>query len=235
MKVVGYIRVSTKEQAKSGLGLEAQERKIRGYCELYELELVDIVVDDGYSGKTLNRPGLRKMLNYLETGKAEGVIVAKLDRLTRSVADMGWLINKYFQNYQLFSVSEQVDTRTAGGRLVLNVLISVAQWERETIAERTRDALESKRVKGEKTGGDVPYGYKEQNGKLVKDPEEQKVIKLIKILYSKGWGSKRIASYLNRNGYTTKRGFSFTHTQVLRILKRENKQTHVWSIKEVVA
>jgi len=221
MRVFGYVRVSTKDQAESGLGMEAQIKKIKAYCDLYELELVDILIDDGYSGKTLDRPALKELIQRLEKGEAEGVVIAKLDRLTRSVADMGILLEKIFNKKQLFSVSENVDTRTPSGRLVLNVLISVAQWERETIVERTKDALKAKRERGEKTGGDVPFGYDEKDGKLIPNEKEQRIIELIKRLRDKGYGLKRIAKYLNENGFRTKKGKSFTHIQVRRILARE--------------
>ncbi|MHA1330913.1 MAG: recombinase family protein [Candidatus Hodarchaeales archaeon] len=221
MRVIGYARVSTEEQAKSGLGLEAQLRKIKAYCDLYDLDLIDIVIDDGVSGKTLNREGLNKVLNMLENNEADGVVIAKLDRLTRSVADMGYLLNKVFQRRELFSVSENVDTRTASGRLVLNVLISVAQWERETIVERTKDALQAKKARGEKTGGDVPFGYEvTPEGKLIENPKEQEIIRLIISLRNKGYGYKKIAKALNEKGYKTKHGKAFSHMQVKRILER---------------
>jgi len=221
MRVFGYVRVSTKEQAESGLGLEAQVNKIKAYCELYDLELVDMFIDDGYSGKTLDRPALQSLIKRLENGEAEGVVIAKLDRLTRSVADMGVLLERVFKDKELFSVSENVSTRTPSGRLVLNVLISVAQWERETIVERTKDALRAKRERGEKTGGDVPFGYDEIDGKLIPNEKEQRIIELIKRLRSKGYGLKRIARFLNENGFKTKKGRAFTHIQVKRILSRE--------------
>ena len=221
MRVFGYVRVSTKEQAESGLGLEAQVNKIKAYCELYDLELVDVFIDDGYSGKTLDRPALQRLIKRLENGEAEGVVIAKLDRLTRSVADMGVLLERVFKDKELFSVSENVSTRTPSGRLVLNVLISVAQWERETIVERTKDALRAKRERGEKTGGDVPFGYDEIDGKLIPNEKEQRIIELIKRLRSKGYGLKRIARFLNENGFKTKKGRAFTHIQVKRILSRE--------------
>lgn len=221
MVVLGYVRVSTKDQAESGLGIEAQIRKIKAYCELYDLKLADILIDDGYSGKTLDRPALKELIQRLENGEAEGVVIAKLDRLTRSVVDMGILLEKVFNKKQLFSVSENVDTRTPSGRLVLNVLISVAQWERETIAERTRDALKAKRKRGEKTGGDIPFGYDEKDGKLIPNEMEQRIIKLIKRLREKGYGLKKIARFLNEKGFRTKKGKMFTHMQVKRILERE--------------
>src|SRR3989442_11690 len=121
-KVVGYCRVSTDTQADHGVSLQAQEEKIRQYCTLYNLELVTVVVDAGASAKTLRREGLQRVLSMLTHGHAEGIIVVKLDRLTRSVSDLGSLIGDYFSTYALMSVCEQIDTRSASGRLVLNVL-----------------------------------------------------------------------------------------------------------------
>ena len=115
MKVVGYIRVSTVEQEESGLGIEDQEAKIRAYCDLYGLELVELFTDAA-SGKNLQRVGLESALGRLADGAAEGLIVAKLDRLTRSVRDLGALLEDYFKDSSLVVVAEQVDTRTASGR-----------------------------------------------------------------------------------------------------------------------
>ena len=178
-KVLGYIRCSTYEQEASGLGLESQIDKMKTYCSLYNLDLVHIS-QDAASGKNLRRPGLQDVLEKLEKKEAEGIIIAKLDRLTRSVKDMGILLETYFTNCNsLYVVLEQIDTSTATGRMMLNVLISVAQWERETISERTKDALTAKRKRGEKLGGSIPFGYDFDRGKLVENRQEQKVIRRI--------------------------------------------------------
>ena len=161
MKVIGYVRVSTEDQARDGVSVDAQRAKIEGYAKLYDLELVRIVVDAGESAKSLDRPGLQKVLTSLRKGESEGLLIAKLDRLSRSVVDWNVLIDRFFgerAGKQLFSVADSIDTRTAAGRLVLNVLMSVAQWERETIGERTKDALAHKRRNGERVGK-VPFGY----------------------------------------------------------------------------
>ena len=153
MRVVGYIRVSTEEQADRGLSLAAQRAKVEGYCRLYDLELVAIIEDAGQSAKTLKRDGLQHGLAMLRKGEAQGLVIAKLDRLTRSVGDWQDLIDCYFgerAGRQLFSVADSIDTRTAACRLVLNVLLSVAKWEREAIGERTRDALQHKIARGER-------------------------------------------------------------------------------------
>ena len=220
MKVIGYLRVSTQEQEQSGLGLEAQQEKIRAYCGLYDLELVDMV-QDAASGKSMKgREGLALALAMLARGEAEGLIVAKLDRLTRSVKDLGELIEKYFAKFSLFVVAEQVDTRTASGRLVLNLLTSVAQWERETIGERTAAALGAKRARGEKTGGAVPFGYDLEAGKLAENPQEQAIIRLIDDLKGRGHGYKAIAKELNEQGYTTKQGAEWKQMTVKRVVNR---------------
>src|SRR5438874_738968 len=116
-RVVGYVRVSSEHQVDQGVSLQAQEEKIRQYCALYDLPLIAIISDAGVSAKTLQREGLQKALGMLKSGQAEGVVVVKLDRLTRSVADLGSLITEYFNSYALLSVGEQIDTRSASGRL----------------------------------------------------------------------------------------------------------------------
>ena len=217
MKAIGYVRVSTEEQAKSGLGLEAQIAKIKAYAELFDIELTEIIMDEGISGKTLDREGLQRAIKILKDKKAEGMVIAKLDRLTRNVADLGTLVSTVFDKAELYSVSEQINTKNAAGRLVLNVLVSVAQWERETICERTKDALQAKKARGEKTGGNVPFGFNVINGKLVKNEEEQAIISEIKSLKNKGLSLRKIAGILNEKGIVTKNGKAWTATQIQRI------------------
>lgn len=224
MKVVGYIRVSTEEQASSGQSLDAQRAKLTAYAALYDLELVEIVEDAGVSAKTLNRPGLQRALELLDSGEAEGLLIAKLDRLTRSVGDWQILIDEHFSERagrMLFSVADSIDTRTAAGRLVLNVLLSVAQWERETIAERTADALQHKIGRGERCGK-IRFGYDlaDDGRTLVANPTEQEAIHLIRELRSAGESLRDIAKELERRGVKTKEGQPWKHTSVKRILSR---------------
>jgi DNA invertase Pin-like site-specific DNA recombinase len=117
-----------------------------------------MVVDAGESAKTLDRPGLQRALGTLKRGEADALLVVKLDRLTRSVVDLGSLVERYFApgKAALLSVGEQIDTRSAAGRLVLNVLASVSQWEREAIAERTATAMQHKARQGEYAGRSRP-------------------------------------------------------------------------------
>jgi site-specific DNA recombinase len=210
-KAVGYIRVSTDKQADKGQSLEVQQEKIKAYASLYDIDLVDIVVDAGESAKTLEREGLKRILSML--GKdVDAIIVSKLDRLTRSVKDIGFLMEKHFSKHSLLSVGEQIDTRTAAGRLVLNVLISVAQWERETIGERTSSALQHKASKNEFTGGNVPYGYAlSYDGiNLIEDAPEQAVIAEAKKLRKNGLSLRAVASELAKRGFLPRSGKSFS-------------------------
>src|SRR5580698_4050355 len=159
-RTVAYLRVSTDKQADRGVSLDAQRAKVAAYAELYDLELVDVIVDAGASAKTLDRPGLARALGMLRKGgEADALLVVKLDRLTRSVRDLGELVERHFApgRAALMSVGEQIDTRSAAGRLVLNVLASVSQWEREAIGERTSVAMQHMASQGEYTGGRAPY------------------------------------------------------------------------------
>jgi DNA invertase Pin-like site-specific DNA recombinase len=224
MRVVGYARVSTEEQATNGQSLDAQRVKLQGYAALYDLELVEIIEDAGVSAKSLNRPGLRGALGRLRKGEADGLLVCKLDRLTRSVGDWQELIDGYFgekAGKQLLSVTDCIDTRTAAGRLVLNVLLSVAQWEREAIGERTRDALQHKIKKGQRCG-QVRFGFDlADDGKtLIPNAQEQAAVGLIRELRAGGRSYRAIAAELAARGIQTKAGKPWIHTSVKSILTR---------------
>jgi DNA invertase Pin-like site-specific DNA recombinase len=206
-RVIGYVRVSSEQQTDHGVSLQAQEEKIKQYCSLYELALVDIITDAGASAKTLQREGLQKALSILETGQADGIVVVKLDRLTRNVANLGTLITEYFNTYSLISVSEQVDTRSASGRLVLNVLTSVAQWEREAIGERTSLALQYKKAQGERVGTISMGKSLSLDGKcLVENTQEQQAITLAKQYRANGLSLRKIASKLAENNHFNRLG-----------------------------
>ena len=221
-QAVGYIRVSTDKQADHGISLDAQRTKLEAYAALYDLELVEVIVDAGVSAKTLHRPGLQQALGMLRRGEADALLVAKLDRLTRSVKDLGTLLDKYFaDDFTLLSVADSIDTRTAAGRLVLNVLMSVAQWEREAISERTTDALHHLKSQGRKTGGDVPYGFTvTADGTLVADGEEQAMLQAIRTARQRGYSQRQVVSELAQQGFTTRKGTPLILRQVQRIMEQ---------------
>jgi DNA invertase Pin-like site-specific DNA recombinase len=160
MQAVGYVRVSTERQADQGVSLDAQDAKVRAMATVQGATLVGVIVDGGESAKSLNRPGLQRLLAMVNGGKVQAVIVAKLDRLTRSVKDLCGLLELLEKKkVALISVAESLDTSSAAGRLVITIMGAVSQWEREAIGERTRDALGHKKSNGERVGN-IEYGYR---------------------------------------------------------------------------
>jgi DNA invertase Pin-like site-specific DNA recombinase len=153
LHVLGYTRVSTTEQASSGLGLAAQEDAIRRECEHRGHHLVDLIQDAGASGKDVDRPGLQHALTRIARGEAQGLVVAKLDRLTRSTVDLAhllaWLKDA---GAALVALDLGLDTSTPTGKMVVGVVGQIAEWEREIISARTREAASVRRNRGERTG-----------------------------------------------------------------------------------
>lgn len=220
-RTIAYLRVSTEKQADHGVSLEAQRAKVTAYAELYDLDLVDIIVDAGESAKSLDRPGLTRALAALRSGRADALLVVKLDRLTRSVRDLGALIESHFAGRTaLLSVSESIDTRSAAGRLVLNVLASVSQWEREAIGERTSTAMAYKASVNEFCGGEPPYGYRvDADGvHLIEHEGEQAVIRHARELRGAGLSLRAVAAELERAGFLSRKGHAFAAPQIMRMV-----------------
>lgn len=228
---IGYGRVSSIEQKLSGISISLQQEKIRLQAQLTDFQLDEIILDEGMSAKNLNRFGIQKIISLVKAKKIQAVIIYKLDRLTRRVKDLGFLIelfNKY--NVTLISVRDSLDTQSAAGRLVINILGSIGEWERDTISERTSEALQHKRSLQEKTGGNIPFGFspdgfiekvsKEgklyQVPKLVKNEVEQKVISLIHNLKETGYSLRAICSELEQRKYMTKTGLLKWNPKVIR-------------------
>ena len=219
-RTVAYLRVSTDKQADRGVSLDAQRAKVEAYATLYDLELVAIIEDAGASAKSLNRPGMDRALAMLRKGEAEALLVVKLDRLTRSVRDLGDLVDTYFADGKraLLSVHDQIDTRSAAGRLVLNVLASVSQWEREAIGERTSAAMQHKRSKGELVGA-VPFGFDlGADGKtLVANEAEQLVVAAVREYRAAGLSLRIIGARLAERGMLPRKGGAWNPAQIKRI------------------
>lgn len=214
-RVVAYLRVSTEKQADQGNSLEAQRARLEAYAQVYGLSIVAYETDSGVSASSLERPALQRALARLDAGEADGLLVTKLDRLTRNVADLCSLVTTYFKGeHSLLSVNEQIDTRSAGGRMLLNLLTVVAQWEREVIGERTSAVMQHMRAQGRFTGGWPPYGFREVDGELVPDDHEQEIIARARALRSTGMSLRGIASQLPAN----RAGTTFDPKQIARMM-----------------
>ena len=201
------------------MSLDAQAEKIRAMAVVHGTELIEVTVDGGESAKSLNRPGIAKLLAMVEAGEVQAVIVAKLDRLTRSVEDLCTLLERLNRRgVTLISVAESLDTGSAAGRLVLNIMTAVSQWEREAIGERTRDAMSHKRNQGERVGN-IAYGYSlGGDGVHVKPNDaEQEIVARIREL-RRGHTLRQIAARLNEQGFRTRRGSAWRLESVARVV-----------------
>ena len=188
-------------QADHGVSLAAQEAKLRAYCTALDLELVSVEVDAGFSAASLNRPALTRALADLKARRADALLICKLDRLTRSLPDLAHLVSKYFsKRASLISVEESINTTTASGRLVLNLLTSVSSWEREAIGDRTRTAKAYQRTQGKYLGGGVPFGFRRAGEELVEDAGEQAVIVQVRALRAAGLSLRAIVATLAERG-----------------------------------
>jgi DNA invertase Pin-like site-specific DNA recombinase len=220
---ISYIRVSSEEQADSGLGLEAQRQRIAAYCTMKGLRLAEVFEDPGISGgKPLaSRPAGSKLLAAAKKGKVL-VIVAKLDRLFRSVADAATVIAEFDRKgIQLVAIQEGFDMSSPYGRAMAQMASVFAELERAMIRERTRSAMSVKRSRGERISGHAPYGSDfGADGRLVANDREQQVIVRMRELRADGMSFRGIAGRLDREGILPKRGRRWDHTTVKSILKR---------------
>ena len=200
--MVGYVRVSTDEQADSGLGLAAQRAAITAEAERRSWNLMAIH-EDALSGKNLDRPGLTAALMAVESGAAAGIVVAKLDRLSRSLADFANLMARaQAGRWNVVALDLGVDLSTAAGEFMANVMASAAQWERRIIGQRTKDALAIKRSQGVRLGRPNVL------------PED--VVSRIVRAYRAGEGWSAIARSLNDDGVITAHGGSRWYPSTVR-------------------
>ncbi len=226
-QAVAYIRVSTEGQALEGVSLEAQEAKIRAYCALNDLELVEVYADRGVSGKRAdNRPELQRALNAIDNGQADALVIFKLDRLARCTIDaleIAQSLDK--RGASLHSLNEKLDTGSAMGRFFFTLVASLAEMERGIIAERTLAAHNHKRSRNEACGH-APFGWKASEGGkgLEPHPEEQQTLALIDRLLAEGWTQQAIVDELNRLERPAKRGGTWKRSNLRSVLRTREKR-----------
>lgn len=221
LRVVGYVRVSTDEQAGSGLGLSAQRSAIREEVNRRGWKMVR-VFEDAASGKSMNgRRGLEQALDVLESGRASALVVAKLDRLSRSLLDFAELMERgQRRGWTTVALDLGVDTTTPAGETMANMLAVFSQFERRLIGQRTRDALAVKVAKGEYAYGRPPFGYRAEGGVLVVDDSEQAVIARMVELRGEGASLRRIVQVLTDEGLRPRQGAKWYPTTVADVLRR---------------
>lgn len=205
--VIGYTRVSTEEQGRSGLGLAAQRHAIATHAAAKGWDVLWLC-DEGLSAKSLDRPALQEALGLLKHGEAQAIVVSKLDRLSRSAQDFaGLLAVARKQKWAVNALDVGVDTTTPGGELVANVMAAVAQWERRAIGERTSVALRAAQARGVKLG----------RPRAISEDAETRVYEF----RARGMSYKRIATRLNAENVPTAHGGSWHASTVSRLLNRD--------------
>jgi site-specific DNA recombinase len=224
---VGYVRVSTEEQALEGVSLAAQEAALRAYCTLRGFELVDLIREEGVSAgiPLAERKGGAKISELVTSGKASHVIALKLDRLFRDASDCLAVTARWDKTGVALHLTDlggqAIDTSTAMGRFFLTVMAGAAEMERNLIKERTRTALAHKAKQGERVG-QIPFGYQlgSDNIHIEANPNEQATLIQIRTMYSAAISPGAIAERLNEIG-TPARGTRWHRNTVRRILARE--------------
>lgn len=221
-KAVGYIRVSTVGQATEGISLEAQEIKIRMYAELNDMELVDVFIDAGLSGKSISgRPGIQSVLELVKAKKVDDVIIYKLDRLCRNLkeaCEISELMKK--KCVALHSICEKIDTGSATGKLFFQIINAMAEWERGIVSERTTFALQTKKQQGKRVSKDAEFGFMFEGDRVIPNADEQAVIGRILALRADNQSLRGIVSQIASEGFRNRNGNEFQLTSVRRILER---------------
>jgi len=219
-----YCRVSSDERLDQSFNsIDAQREAGVAYVTSQKAEgwelIPEFYEDPGFSGGNMNRPGLKQLLADIQAGKIDIVEVYKIDRLSRSLADFAKMVEVFDnQNVSFSSVTQQINSATSMGRLMLNVLLSFAQFEREVTGERIRDKIAASKRKGMWMGGAVPYGYRVENRMLLIEPKEAVLVKQIFERFNTEKSVTKIVQHLNEQDIRTKRNCKFCKQSVYKIL-----------------
>ena len=233
IRLIGYARASREDAARNGTSLSSQRQRIRAYARAQQWELLQIEVDAAVSGHAApaERPALTRALAALGSGRADGIAVAALDRLSRNAIETLLLIERsQREGWRLVALDQSLDTGTATGALVAEVMVEVAGMYREQIRERTRSALDRVAREGRARSRLTPYGWRTgrgrirvergDRGKLRPHVEEQQTLQQMLRLRSDGKGPQFIAEQLNAKGRRRREGRPWTRQTVWRTLER---------------
>ena len=222
-----YVRVSTEEQAQEGFSIRGQEQKLKDYALIKDWSIYKIYADEGISGKNITeRPAMNELIADIKAGKVQNVLVFKIDRLTRSTADLLYLVELLNEHDCAFnSLMESIDTQTASGRMFLKIIGIFAEFERENIIERVKLGFERKVQEGYTLSSYASYGYDRPKGQKIQtiNPSEAEIVREIFDMYvNQGLSQTRIAKVLNLRGILSKTGAIWDNARVKDILENSN-------------
>ncbi|MDG0837110.1 recombinase family protein [Staphylococcus equorum] len=216
-----YVRVSTEMQSTEGYSIDGQINQIREYSDFNNFVVVDVYADRGISGKSMNRPELQRLLKDANEGQIDSVMVYKTNRLARNTSDLLKIVEDlHRQNVEFFSLSERMEVNTSSGKLMLQILASFSEFERNNIVENVFMG-QTRRAQEGYYQGNLPLGYEkipDNKHELMINQHEANIVKYIFESYAKGHGYRRIANALNYKGYVTKKGKPFSIGSVTYIL-----------------
>lgn len=216
-----YVRVSTEMQSAEGYSIDGQINQIKEYCNFHHFEVKDIYADRGISGKSMNRPELQRMLHDANEGLIDCVMVYKTNRLARNTSDLLKIVEDlHRQNVEFFSLSERMEVNTSSGKLMLQILASFSEFERNNIVENVFMG-QTRRAQEGYYQGNIPLGYDkipDNKHELMINQHEANIVKYIFESYAKGHGYRKIANALNHKGYVTKKGNPFSINSITYIL-----------------
>lgn len=219
MRVAAYIRVSTDEQADKGNSLTEQTERLQAYSRAMGWSVPKFFTDDGYSAKDMKRPAVKKLLERIEKNEFDIVLTSKLDRMSRNLLDVLQFVKMLgSHDCNFVSASEQFDTSTATGRMVLQLLGTFAEFERERNSERVKDNMNSLARNTDKALTQPCYGYDIIEGKYSINQDEAIFVNQMFDLAEQGYGYRTIAKSLNDNGSITKRGKAWDSINVKRLI-----------------
>lgn len=246
VRLIGYVRVSTDEQASEGVSLDAQRDRLKAYCTAHGYRLVRVEADAGVSGTIPphRRPGFASALDAVKAGKAEGILALRIDRLSRRSLDAISLMDQSErEGWRLATVTESLDTGTPAGRMVVTILVSLAQYQVDDLREKTADAMRHLAREGKVRGRFVPFGFRidgfpealkvddiprEERPAdlyLVEHPGEQSILAFMLDQREAGKGPRRIANAMNEEGENPRTGRAWTFGNVQRILAAYDRVT----------
>lgn len=218
MRAALYARVSTEDQATEGFSLDAQMKRLESFCAARGWEVVARYRDEGFSGRSTDRPAYMEMMSNLDSW--DTVVVLKMDRIHRNSMNFTQMMTFLNENGKDFnSVMEKFDTSTAMGRFVMDTMQRIAQLESEQTGERVKLAMTYKAESGNThLGSGHPFGYAFRDGRLEVVEEEAAVVRTIFSLRIRGTSAQGIADFLNRSGIPTKKGRSWARQTVMNVL-----------------